>query len=66
MTEADRARPRRPHTKTLDLRAQSLAVDLILREGLSMEEAVARAMAKLSGGNGNAAADADAPPRRLA
>lgn len=43
MPEDDRAHPRRSRkVQPLDPHKQSLAIDLILREGLSMEEAIAR------------------------
>jgi hypothetical protein len=56
MTEVGRARTRRPGARQLDARTQSLAVDLILSEGLSMEDAVARVRAL------RLADEEDAPP----
>lgn len=48
MTEVGKVRTRRPGAKQLDARTQSQAVDLILSEGLSMEDAVARVRAMRS------------------
>lgn len=47
MSEATRARPRRSRATPLDPLHQSLAVDLILSEGLTMDDAVARVRARV-------------------
>lgn len=64
MSEADKARPRRSRAKPLDLHNQSLAVDLILREGLSMDEAVARVRARVLRSDAEPTGKPTAPPGR--